>query len=77
MNVVVTLLNAAMSRKDSIIVTTASKLSVSILETLSESSSERGTGGAGILSSELGSDGARIPRLNIVVAFLVILNALS
>ena len=66
-----------MSRKDSIVVMAVPEFSASILETLSESSSERGTGGAGILSSELGGDGARIPRLNIVVAFLVILNALS
>ena len=48
---------------------TVPKLSKSVLETLSESSPERGTGGAaGILSSsELGSDGARSSLLHGVV----------
>ena len=48
---------------------TVPKLSASVLETLSESSPERGTGGAaGILSSsELGSDGARSSLLYGVV----------
>ena len=61
--------NAAMWRKDSIVIVTVPKLSASVLETLSESSPERGTGGAaGILSSsELGSDGARSSLLNGVV----------
>ena len=61
--------NAAMSRKDSIVIMTVPERSASVLETLSESSPERGTGGAaGILSSsELGSDGARSSLLHGVV----------